>query len=152
MTESSVAVALTALIAWANSASAAVQVRTAPRAAIMTPSNQHAAINAMTDDLQRRCCNTEINNKRLPAAPAEKSGRTNAACTLPTSPGFIGSVQAAFVLALIPFEVGSEATVAASIYFHVLAYVSVVISGLVFLHKAGQSLGSLLRGTGSGVQ
>ena len=68
----------------------------------------------------------------------------NVAVALPTSPGFIGSVQAAFVLALIPYEVSREAAIAASIYFHVLAYVSVVLAGLVFLHKAGQSLGALL--------
>jgi uncharacterized protein (TIRG00374 family) len=69
----------------------------------------------------------------------------NVAVALPTSPGFVGSVQAAFVLALLPYAVAREAAVAASIYFHVLAYASVVLTGLVFLRRAGQSLGSLLR-------
>lgn len=68
----------------------------------------------------------------------------NVAVALPTSPGFVGSVQAAFVLALLPYSVAKEAAIAASIYFHVLAYASVVIAGLAFLHRAGQSLGSLL--------
>jgi glycosyltransferase 2 family protein len=68
----------------------------------------------------------------------------NVAVALPTSPGFVGSVQAAFVLALLPFSVTKEAAIAASIYFHVLAYASVVIAGLIFMHRAGQSLRSLL--------
>jgi uncharacterized protein (TIRG00374 family) len=69
----------------------------------------------------------------------------NVAVALPTSPGFVGSVQAAYVLALLPYSVSKEAAIAASIYFHVLAYASVVVAGLIFLNKAGQSLRSLLR-------
>ncbi len=69
----------------------------------------------------------------------------NVAVALPTSPGFLGSVQVAFVLALLPYGVTKEAAIAASIYFHVLAYASVVLAGLIFMHRAGQSLGALLR-------
>jgi hypothetical protein len=69
----------------------------------------------------------------------------NVAVALPTSQGFVGSVQAAYVLALLPYSVSKEAAIAASIYFHVLAYASVVVAGLIFLNKAGQSLRSLLR-------
>jgi uncharacterized protein (TIRG00374 family) len=69
----------------------------------------------------------------------------NIAVALPTSPGFIGSVQAAFVIALLAYGVGNEAAVAASIFFHVLAYVSVVLAGLVFMRRAGQSIASLRR-------
>jgi uncharacterized protein (TIRG00374 family) len=69
----------------------------------------------------------------------------NVAVALPTSPGYVGSVQAAFVLALLAYGVANEAAVAASIYFHVLAYVSVVLAGLFFMRKAGQSLHSLIQ-------
>jgi uncharacterized membrane protein YbhN (UPF0104 family) len=67
----------------------------------------------------------------------------NVAVALPTSPGYVGSVQAAFVLALLPYAVEREAAIAASIYFHVLVYIAVVGAGVVFLHRAGRSLRSL---------
>lgn len=67
----------------------------------------------------------------------------NVAVALPTSPGYVGSVQAAFVLALLPYAVEREAAIAASVYFHVLVYVAVVTTGLVFLHRAGRSIRSL---------
>jgi uncharacterized membrane protein YbhN (UPF0104 family) len=67
----------------------------------------------------------------------------NVAVALPTSPGYVGSVQAAFVLALLPYAVEREAAIAASVYFHVLVYVAVVATGLVFLHRAGSSIRSL---------
>lgn len=67
----------------------------------------------------------------------------NVAVALPTSPGYIGSVQAAFVLALLPYGIGREAAVAASIYFHIVVYVSVVATGALFLHRAGRSLRSV---------
>jgi hypothetical protein len=69
----------------------------------------------------------------------------NVAVALPTSPGYVGSVQAAFVLALLPYGVGNDTAVAASIYFHVLAYTSVVLAGLFFMRKAGRSLRSLMQ-------
>jgi uncharacterized protein (TIRG00374 family) len=68
----------------------------------------------------------------------------NVAVALPTSPGFVGSVQAAFVVALLPFAVEREAAVAASIYFHVLIYVAVVATGLTFLRRAGRSVKSVI--------
>src|SRR5262249_40423437 len=71
----------------------------------------------------------------------------NVAVSLPTSPGYVGSVQAAFVLALLSYAVEREVAIAASIYFHVLMYVAVVATGPLFLHRAGRSLGSLIRST-----
>jgi uncharacterized protein (TIRG00374 family) len=68
----------------------------------------------------------------------------NVAVALPTSPGYVGSVQAAFVLALLPFAVGRETAIAASIYFHALMYLAVVATALLFLHRAGRSIRSLL--------
>jgi len=69
----------------------------------------------------------------------------NVAVALPTSPGYVGSVQAAFVLALLPYGIGNDVAVAASIYFHVLAYSSVVLAGLFFMRRAGRSLRSLMQ-------
>jgi glycosyltransferase 2 family protein len=37
---------------------------------------------------------------------------------LPTTPGFIGTIQLAFVLALVPFDVTRDHALAASVYYH----------------------------------
>lgn len=57
--------------------------------------------------------------------------------SLPNSPGYVGSIQLAYVLALKPFGVEAGSAVAASLFFHVLAYASVVIAGFVFVHRLG---------------
>jgi hypothetical protein len=57
--------------------------------------------------------------------------------TLPTSPGYIGSIQLAYALALQPFGVGPEAAFAASIFFHALANVSVIVVGFYYLQRLG---------------
>ena len=59
------------------------------------------------------------------------------ATSLPNSPGYVGSIQLAFTLALAPFGITASQAVAASLYFHVLAYSSVVIAGLLLLPTAG---------------
>jgi uncharacterized protein (TIRG00374 family) len=58
---------------------------------------------------------------------------------LPNSPGFIGSIQLAFVLALEPFGVAAESALAASIFFHLTIYPTTVLVGLIYIIKAGQA-------------
>ena len=65
--------------------------------------------------------------------------------SLPTSPGYIGNIQLAFTLALSAYGVSPADAVAASIYYHVLAYVTVVVVGFFFLHRYGYALGELRR-------
>lgn len=60
--------------------------------------------------------------------------------TLPTSPGYIGTIQLAYTLALKPYGVSAGQAFAASVFYHVLAYVSVVIVGLFFLRHLGYSV------------
>lgn len=57
--------------------------------------------------------------------------------TLPSSPGYFGNIQLAYVLALTPFGVDAGSAIAASLFFHALAYPSVVIVGLIFLRTQG---------------
>lgn len=57
--------------------------------------------------------------------------------SLPNSPGYVGSIQLAFTLALEPFGVGPTQAIAASLFFHVLAYLSVVITGVALLPTVG---------------
>jgi uncharacterized membrane protein YbhN (UPF0104 family) len=63
--------------------------------------------------------------------------------SLPNSPGYVGSIQLAFALALAPFGTEPSQAVAASLFFHVLAYLSVVIAGLALLPGAGLRLKEL---------
>lgn len=67
--------------------------------------------------------------------------------SLPNSPGYVGSIQLAFTLALEPFGVPAAPAVAASLFFHLLAYVSVVISGLLMLPILGLSVRDVAKGT-----
>lgn len=57
--------------------------------------------------------------------------------SLPTSPGYVGNIQLAFVVALGPFGVSPSVAIAASIFYHVLAYLAVVIVGFYCAHRIG---------------
>ncbi len=49
--------------------------------------------------------------------------------SLPNSPGFVGTIQLAFVLGLRPFGTAAESALAASIFYHVVVNVSILIAG-----------------------
>lgn len=58
------------------------------------------------------------------------------AVSLPSAPGFIGPIQAAFVLALTPFGVSQEVAIAASVMFLLGHWVPVTaVGGLYFLTR-----------------
>ena len=78
-----------------------------------------------------------------PTAAAMVLAATIIGVSLPTSPGYVGNIQLAFALALLPYGVSREDAIAASIYYHILAYVSVVVTGFFFLHRYGYHLGQL---------
>jgi len=63
-----------------------------------------------------------------------------AGLTLPNSPGFVGTVQLCFTLGLAPYGIGAADALAASIYYHALVYVSVLLAGLYYLHRLGYRL------------
>lgn len=65
--------------------------------------------------------------------------------SLPNSPGYVGSIQLAFTLALAPFGATASQALAASLFFHVLAYASVVIAGLLLLPAVGLRISELGR-------
>ncbi|MCG6157022.1 flippase-like domain-containing protein [Rubinisphaera sp. ICM_H10] len=62
------------------------------------------------------------------------------AVTIPTSPGFFGAIQVAFVETLKIFDVSANAAFAASIYYHLLQYVVVTAIGFWYLGRSGFSL------------
>jgi hypothetical protein len=53
--------------------------------------------------------------------------------TLPTAPGYVGTVQAAFVLGLAPFGVGTTNAVAASVVYNLLIIVPIWLVALPYL-------------------
>lgn len=57
--------------------------------------------------------------------------------TLPSGPGYIGSIQLAYALALQPYGVSAEAAFAASVFFHLLSNASVIVVGLYYVHRTG---------------
>lgn len=71
--------------------------------------------------------------------------------SLPNSPGYVGSIQLAFTLALAPFGVEASTAVAASLFFHLLAYLSVVLTGLALLPVMGVHISDLRAAAGASV-
>ncbi|MCU7835963.1 MAG: flippase-like domain-containing protein [gamma proteobacterium symbiont of Taylorina sp.] len=59
------------------------------------------------------------------------------AITLPAAPGFFGIIQLAFVLALAPFSITETLAFSASIFFHLITYLSVMLSGFYFMQRFG---------------
>lgn len=57
-----------------------------------------------------------------------------AGLTLPTSPGFLGTIQYCFVLGLSQFGVDSSQALAASFFYHTLLWFAVTGTGLYFMH------------------
>ena len=57
------------------------------------------------------------------------------AVSLPAAPGFFGTIQLAFVLALMPYGVSEGDALAGSIIFHIISYSLVMISGVVALQQ-----------------
>jgi glycosyltransferase 2 family protein len=58
-----------------------------------------------------------------------------AGLTLPTSPGFVGTIQYCFVLGLGSYGVEPGKALAASLFYHALLWFSVTGTGLYFLYK-----------------
>jgi glycosyltransferase 2 family protein len=56
--------------------------------------------------------------------------------SLPSTPGYFGNIQLAYVLALKPFGIAPEAALAASLFFHAIAYPAVIIAGFALLPSA----------------
>jgi len=57
------------------------------------------------------------------------------AVSLPAAPGFFGTIQLAFVLALVPFGVSESDALAGSVIFHIISYSYVMLSGVIALQQ-----------------
>ncbi|MGD9020301.1 MAG: lysylphosphatidylglycerol synthase transmembrane domain-containing protein [Lysobacterales bacterium] len=67
------------------------------------------------------------------------------AVSLPAAPGFFGTVQLAFVLALAPYGIAESDALAGSIIFHLVSYLFVMVSGLIALHQLNLKFSDLKR-------
>jgi len=72
-------------------------------------------------------------------------GVTALAVSLPSVPGFVGPIQAAFVFALTPFGIARETALAASILFLLGHWVPVTLAGALMLASRHESLRRLGR-------
>lgn len=69
--------------------------------------------------------------------------------TIPSSPGFFGTIQLCFTIGLAPYGVDAGEAIAASVLFHGVMFVSVAVGGAVFLRRLGYSATDLYRQTQS---
>ena len=63
---------------------------------------------------------------------------------LPSGPGYVGSIQLAFTLGLAPFAIAAGPAIAASLFYHVLVCGSLIVAGLIALHRLGGTLRALV--------
>jgi uncharacterized protein (TIRG00374 family) len=65
------------------------------------------------------------------------------AVSLPAAPGFFGTIQLAFVLALVPYGVSESDALAGSVIFHIISYLYVMVSGVIALHQLNMRVSDL---------
>jgi uncharacterized protein (TIRG00374 family) len=70
------------------------------------------------------------------------------AITLPSAPGYVGTAQYCFVVALGAFAVGREQALAASIYALFMGYVPVTLAGFYYLARLGLKLRTIEKEAG----
>ncbi|HLC14948.1 MAG TPA: lysylphosphatidylglycerol synthase transmembrane domain-containing protein [Thermodesulfovibrionia bacterium] len=65
------------------------------------------------------------------------------AVVIPSSPGYFGVLQLAFIFALSFFNVGKSDALAVSVIYHLTQYIPITIGGILFLFKEGLSFQSM---------
>lgn len=78
------------------------------------------------------------------AAAASVLGLTIIGMSLPSGPGYLGSIQLAFTLGLAPFGIPAGPAIAASVFYHVLVCGSLIVAGLIALHRLGGTLRAIV--------
>ncbi|MCW8925482.1 MAG: flippase-like domain-containing protein [Xanthomonadales bacterium] len=67
------------------------------------------------------------------------------AVALPAAPGFFGTIQLAFVLALAPYGIAESDALAGSVIFHIISWAYVMVSGVIALQQLNMRVGDLNR-------
>ena len=68
--------------------------------------------------------------------------------TVPSSPGYVGALQLAYVLALAPFGIERSDALAASFVYLVAVWAPLVVCGMVLLHRMGLKLRNVKEAAG----
>jgi len=71
--------------------------------------------------------------------------------TLPAGPGFFGTIEYCFVLALAPYGVSASQALPAAVFYHLLNYTFATLIGLYFARRVGYSLSRIRTVAGSAV-
>ena len=66
-----------------------------------------------------------------------------AGLTLPTSPGFVGTIQFCFVLGLKPYGIDQSVAFSASLFYHAILWSTVTLSGLYYLRHFNTTFAKL---------
>ena len=80
-----------------------------------------------------------------PSSSSTPLAATVLAVSLPAAPGFFGTIQLAFVLALVPYGVSESDALAGSVIFHIISYLYVMLSGVIALHQLNMRVSDLKR-------
>jgi uncharacterized protein (TIRG00374 family) len=83
-----------------------------------------------------------------PVAALAVLATTIVSMTLPSSPGYIGALQLAYVLALAPFGIERSDAVAASFVYLAALWVPLVACGMLLLHRMGLKLRNVKEAAG----
>ena len=70
---------------------------------------------------------------------------TALAASVPSIPGYVGPIQAAFVFALSPFGIAQETALAGSVFFLVVQWVPVTAAGVLFFFLSGFGVAEVRR-------
>jgi len=70
--------------------------------------------------------------------------------TLPTAPGFFGTIEYCIILALAPYGISASQAFPAAIFYHLINYVSSTLVGLYFARSVGYSIARIRRVAGAG--
>jgi glycosyltransferase 2 family protein len=84
------------------------------------------------------------------AAAGSVLGLTIIGMSLPSGPGYVGSIQLAFTLGLDPFGIAAGPAIAASLFYHLLVCGSLIAAGLVALHRLGGTLRTIVEAPSAG--
>lgn len=63
--------------------------------------------------------------------------------TLPSAPGYIGTIEFSFILALKTYGIDASDALSAAVFYHVLNYISVTLAGLYYIGRAGFNISQI---------
>jgi len=62
---------------------------------------------------------------------------------IPSAPGFIGTIQYSFIIALNIFRISNDGAIAASVMYHIGTFISINILGIFFVLKSDVKIGNI---------